>query len=704
MCRGAWKNDWPGMQRSLTAFAAAFSMMMVCVAPAHAQDAAGLPKAPVPYSQIRAKPVRAMVPLKPRPAPRDGPAAPVVVAEALDPVRLEAFLDGWMRQGMAREHVAGAALTIVQNGQVVLKKGYGFADVARRRPVDPDRTLFRIGSISKTFTWILLMRDVEAGRIRLDRPINLYLPENVRVRDEGRSRDIMVANLLDHTAGFEDRALGQLFEREPERVRPLDLYLRQERPRRVRSAGAVASYSNYAAALAGEAGAFMAGKTFERRIEDEITVPLGMSRTTFREPREPRRGLPAPMPDALRADVALGYGWRNAGFEPNAYEYIGQIAPAGSASSSAADMGRYMRMLLADGALDGTAIFGPTTARAFRTPMLAAPKGVNGWAHGFMTFDLPGGHRGYGHLGHTIAFQSNMTLVPALGLGVFVTTNSETGARLTDVLPSVILAEFRSRPEAPRKGSADLVKSAASFEGDYLTTRRAQGGLEGFAALIDGGVRVEVTRDGRLLTHRSGATRAWALEGPIRDGRFVATEGDERLAFRMVEGRAVSFRPATNSESLERAGFWNRPGTLALLASLTLAAAVATLAGSALRNRRELRQNQVQAQAGLVQNTQAILWLTALGGFALWARGANDPQAMMYNWPGPWAITASTCALVASALTLFTIASLPAVWQGGRRVDSWSSLRKTAFTATVAIYAALGLVLALNGGLSPWSG
>ena len=694
------------MQRSLTALAAALAAMMVCAAPALSQDAAttGLPKAPVPYTQIRAKPVRSQSVAAPRPASGIASATPAPVAEPLDPVRLEAFIDGWMSEGMAREHVAGAAVTIVQNGQVVLKKGYGYADVARRRPVDPNRTLFRIGSISKTFTWILLMRDVEAGRIRLDRPINLYLPEKLRVRDEGRSRDIMVANLVAHTAGFEDRALGQLFERDPARVRPLDLYLRQERPRRVRSAGAVASYSDYGAALVGEAGAFMAGKTFERRVEDEITVPLGMARTTFREPRAPVRGLPAPMPAALWADVSQGYGWRNAGFEPNAREFIGQVAPAGSASSSAADMGRYMRMLLADGSLDGITVFGPTAAKAFRTPMLAAPEGINGWAHGFMVFDLPGGHRGYGHLGHTITFQSNMTLVPALGLGIFVTTNSETGDRLADVLPSVILAEFRADPSGPRSGSAALSGSAASFKGDYLSTRRAQGGLEGFVGLVGGGVRVGATRDGRLLILRSGETKAWVPGGPIGEGRFLATEGYERLAFRMVEGRAVSFRPANNSEALERAGFWQRSGTLSVLAGLTLFAAIATLAGSALRNRRELRQNQVQAQAALVQNTQAVLWLGAIGGFALWARSAGDPQALMYDWPGPWMISASTCALVASALTLVTIASLPAVWQGGRRVDSWSVLRKLAFTTTVAIYVTLGVVLAFSGALQPWSG
>src|SRR5206468_1934619 len=231
---------------------------------------------------------------------------------------------------MQRNHIAGVTVSVVQNGQVVLKKGYGFAGLNPQRAVDPDRTLFRVGSISKTFTWIALMKEVEAGRIRLNQPVNLYLPEKVQVRDQGFDQPVRVANLMDHSAGFEDRALGQLFERNFDRVRPLDLYLRQERPKRVHAPGAVSSYSNYGAALAGEAAAYAAGWPFERLVEDEIINPLGMGHTTFREPHPAKAGLPGPMPAALAADVSDGYRWTPTGFERRDYEFIGHAAPAGA--------------------------------------------------------------------------------------------------------------------------------------------------------------------------------------------------------------------------------------------------------------------------------------------------------------------------------------------------------------------------------------
>lgn len=677
-------------------FAATHAQAPPAVTDAPAPTAAPAPTPQPPPAATAARPTPAAA------APHSAATPPAASAPPLDPVRLEAFLDGWINDAMAREHIAGAAVSVVQNGQVVLKKGYGFADLKARKPVDPDRTLFRIGSISKTFTWILLMKEVEAGRIRLDRPINLYLPERLRL--PGQSREIMVANLLDHSAGFEDRALGQLFENDPRKVRPLALYLRQERPGRVRPPGQLSSYSNYGAALAGEAVAFVSGKTFESRVETEIARPLGMSRTTFREPRPERRGLPGAMPRALWRDVAQGYGWRDARFDRNDYEYIGQVAPAGSASSTAGDMARYMLMLLGDGSWSGVTVFGPRAAQAFRTPLQKTPPGINGWAHGFMIFDLPGGRPGYGHLGHTIAFKSNMTLVPSLGLGVFVTTNSETGDGLADKLPAALVAHFYARPQTfPRPGSAELARRGELFDGYYLTTRRAYGGLEGFVRLLNGGVEVTVTPDGRLITSSQEETRAWVPDGPLDQGLFVSSVGHERLAFRTQDGRAASFRMADNSQSFERTSFWRRPDVLAGLAGLVGLAAIATLFGLVLRSRRELRQNATQARAAWVQNIQAGLWLAALILFGFWAAGATNMQAIMYRWPGPLLITASAAALVAAALTLATIAALPAVWQGGRRVDSWTVVRKVFFTVTVLIYATFSVVLAMTGALEPWS-
>jgi CubicO group peptidase (beta-lactamase class C family) len=739
------------MRSTVFAAVAALALLLLPQAGALAQDdAPALPKRPVPYARLSPKPAKpkaqpaaagAATPANPdadspAPAPRGEtpspaaatpappvrpappPSAPVAVAPAppaptarlaagqpLPPAELEAFVDGVLKDAMAREHIAGATVSVVQNGQVVLKKGYGFAGLAPNRAVDPDRTLFRVGSISKTFTWIALMKEVEAGRMRLNQPINLYLPEKVQVKDQGFDQPVRVQNLMDHSTGFEDRALGQLFERDYDRVRPLDLYLRQERPKRVHAPGVVSSYSNYAAALAGEAVTYTSGRPYERLIEDEILNPLGMVHTTFREPHPPKAGLPAPMPARLVGDVSDGYRWTPIGFQRRDYEFTGQIAPAGAASSTAGDMARYMLMQLGGGQLAGAQIYGPITAQAFRTPLRKTPEGVNGWAHGFMVFDLPGGHRGYGHGGATLSFFSNMVVVPDLNLGVFVSTNTDTGRPLVNRLPDRIVQHFYAAADPfPRPGAPDLAQRAHDFAGYYLTTRRAYSGLEGFVDQLNGGATVDVTRDGRLVTSIGGEVKTWTPEGEPDEGRFIASQGAERLAFDLAGGPARAFHLANGTQVLERMPFWRQPNALAILAALSASAALATLAGVVVRNRREFRENQIQTRASLVQNIQAVLWLVAFALFGLWASKTGDAAQIMYRWPGALMIMASACALVAAGLTITTLVALPAIWRGGRRVDSWTHLRKAFFSVTVLTYAAFSIDLGLWGALSPWSG
>jgi len=674
-------------------------------AAATAPNATPSPPAPSAASPA-ASPTPSAALAHPTPAPVQ-PGARLAAGQPLPPAELQAFVDGWVRAGMARDHIAGVTVSVVQNGQVILKKGYGFASLSPERPVDAERTLFRIGSISKTFTWIALMKEVEAGRIRLDQPVNTYLPPALQVRDDGFSQPIRVINLMDHSPGFEDRALGHLFENEINRVRPLDVYLRQERPKRVRPPGMLSSYSNYGAALAGAAAANTARQPYERLIEAEILVPARLAHTTFREKHPPRGGLPHPMRADLASDVSDGFRWRAGAFQRQPYEFIGHAAPAGAASSTAGDMARYMLLLLANGSLEGATVFGPETARAFRTPIQPTPPGINGWAHGFVIQIQPGGHLSYGHDGGTLSFFSNMTVIPDLNLGVFISTNTEGGGQLSGRFAADLVREFYVAPQPfQRAGSPELAAYREAFRGHYVSTRRAYSGLEKFVMLVGpAGVDVDVTPDGKLLLASFGQVASFTPEGPLPSGRFIGLQDDARLAFKLQDGQAVSFVGGENAATFERVSGWKKPATFAVFAALAAGAAVATLLGMIFRSRRDLRESSIQTRASIVQNIQAALWLLALVLFGLFfARAISDIPWVMYGWPSPLIILASACALVAAVLTLVTAAALPAVWSGGRRVESWSYPRKLAFTMTVLVYAAFSVMLALWGALTPWSG
>jgi len=158
------------------------------------------------------------------------------------------------------------------------------------------------------------------------------------------------------------------------------------------------------------------------------------------------------------------------------------------------------------------------------------------------------------------------------------------------------------------------------------------------------------------------------------------------------------------TQLFERVSLWRTPAALGLVTGLSLAAAVITLIGVPLRHRRERRESHIQSRAGLLQAIQAALWIGAAGLFATWAWRASDPARLVFDWPGALLVTASACALVAAALTVTTLVALPSVWRGGRRVDSWTPLRKLAYSLTAILYAVFSVLLAEAGALSPWGG
>jgi CubicO group peptidase (beta-lactamase class C family) len=674
-----------------------------------AQDAApATPSAPIPYAPApKARPKAPPRPVaRPSAVPAATPPAPAanVVAPVapIDPAQLEAFVDGVVTTSMARDHIAGVTVSIVQNGQVVLKKGYGFDRLgANPRRVDPDRTLFRLASISKTFTWISVMRQVEAGRMRLDAPINLYLPESVRVPDQGFAKEIRVIDLMNHRPGFEDRAFGQLFEKDAARVRPILTWLRQERPRREWDPGTVPAYSNYGSALAGVAAARQVNKPFEQMIEQEITGPLAMTRTTFRDRYPPRPDLPAPMPANLAGDVSEGFFWTGTRFTPRPYEYVSQAAPAGAVSSTAGDMARYMTMLLNGGTLDGQTIFNPQTSAGFRRVSDRAAPGAGGFAHGFMEFRLPGNRLGYGHGGATLSFMSNMVVIPDLGLGVFISTNTETGYDLEATLPGRIVQRFYGPPAPAPRVSQWLKDNRGAFAGQYLSSRRAFHGMEKFIGLFNGRVTAKVDGQGQLvLTGFDGASIWTPLD---TEGRFQSASDSRVIVFTMQNGRATGFYDSLASRYSKRLDVFGGDGWLVWSAILAGLAAIATLVGAVLRLWQNLRQTTVQARASLIQTIQAVLWLIMIGAFALWFGKVGDVAAIFFDWPGPLLIIASSCGLVAALLSVVVVVLTPFVWQGGRRVDSFTQGRKLRFTWTAAVFLLFSVVLAFWGAIFPWA-
>src|SRR3546814_20365999 len=125
-------------------------------------------KAMIGLAAFAALPLAAQGPV-PAPAVKKAEAAApasktTVAAASLDPKDLEAWMDGYLPYALERGRIPGAVVVVVRGGEVVLEKGYGYSDVAKRAPVSPETTLFRPGSVSTLFTWTAVMPQVEAGK------------------------------------------------------------------------------------------------------------------------------------------------------------------------------------------------------------------------------------------------------------------------------------------------------------------------------------------------------------------------------------------------------------------------------------------------------------------------------------------------------------------------------------------------------------
>ena len=151
-----------------------------------------------------------------------GPAA--AQARGLrDSAEVEAFIDGTMAVWLRDKHIAGVTVSVVKGGALFFAKGYGYADVATKKPVDPAKTMFRIGSISKLFTWTAVMQLVEQGKLDLGRDVNEYLDFKIPATFP---EPITLKSILTHTAGFEEDG-RDLFTEDP-------AHHRQDRKRHLR--------------------------------------------------------------------------------------------------------------------------------------------------------------------------------------------------------------------------------------------------------------------------------------------------------------------------------------------------------------------------------------------------------------------------------------------------------------------------------------
>src|SRR6267154_4861267 len=411
------------------------------------------------------------------------PLPELALARELTKPDLEAFLDALIPAQLQNRDIAGAVVSVVKDGRILLAKGYGYSDFAAKKLVVADKTLFRPGSISKVFTATAVMQLVEQGKLDLDRDVNGYLDFEI---PKTYPEPVTLRQLLTHTGGFEE-TLKNLFVAYESDIKPLRTYLVNEMPARIFPPGKIPSYSNYGFMLAGYIVERVSGEKFERYVENHILKPLGMNNSTFDQP----------LPPQLVPQMSKGY--LSASKKPRDFEWV-QAAPAGALTTTASAMTRFMLAFLQDGAVDGVSILKPETVRQMETRQFEFDPMLTGLGITFMEY-LIDPVRFIAHGGDTAYFHSDMILVPDAHLGYFLSYNSlgkDVGGGRGEVLRTFANRYFSSAGQPKVDVDRNTAKSdARAVSGLYDGTRRAETTLLKILALV-GQFKVSSDKEGVL--------------------------------------------------------------------------------------------------------------------------------------------------------------------------------------------------------------
>jgi CubicO group peptidase (beta-lactamase class C family) len=381
---------------------------------------------------------------------------------------LEGFVDGLMSAHLQREGIPGAVISVVHNNRTILSKGYGFADLENQKRVNADKTLFRIGSVSKLFTWTAVMQLYQRGMIDLDKNINDYLAD-ISVPDGG-SNPITMRHLMSHTPGFEDGALGFLIFNDPEHLITQKAFIQRymHYHKRVHEPGTTPSYSNFGVALAGQIVEQVSGMPFDDYVEKNIFEPLQMHQTTFRES----------LGGEQDNNVSKGYVKKNGVNYAQDFEYLHHLGPAGSVSATASEMAHFMMTHLNGGVFYGSRILSEKTNRLMHSTLYKVDQRLNGMAYGFMQGES-NGYKTLMHGGGTLWFSSLLVLVPEKNLGVFVSFNSVDKHKIrTGIVDSIVKRYFGSADSNNMIGLGAVSPDLNQFSGYYRNTRRSYHRLE----------------------------------------------------------------------------------------------------------------------------------------------------------------------------------------------------------------------------------
>ncbi|PAY22092.1 serine hydrolase [Dietzia natronolimnaea] len=566
-------------------------------------------------------------PAEPPPTPLPSPPAVAtdLTGSGLTRADVDAWLDGTIPSALESGRIAGASVAVVHDGELLTARGFGEADVSTGTAVDPARTLFRVGSVSKTVTATAVMQLVDRGEVDLDTDVDHYTG-----LDLPHDHPVTLRHLLSHTPGYEERAAGLFLP--PGQAVDLRRSLAQDPPAQVYEPGTTPAYSNYGMALAGYVVEAVSGMPFEDYVGQNILTPLGMTSSSFAQP----------LPDHLAQEVSQGYPTSDEATID--FEVVG-VPPAGSMSATATDMARFMLAHLGHpvggsaGTGGDTAILSDEALQLMREPALdAASLGAlaSGPRMGLGWFDESrNGRAVVGHGGDTLAFHSHLQLWPDDDTGVFLSVNSTGADAAALALREDLLDGFADRyfpaddatpvavdPAARADHARALAGTYESTRGFHTTFLTLVGPLQPIRATVVDGDRVRFSPGVGIRSTVYEEVEPWVYQ-EVDGHRVLAVRTDDDGGVQLIgHDSAMSLTPVTPARAVALPGLVGG-GVVLLLTVLAwpAGALVRLVRARRVRVRRDVRpaDGAPVGPARVPRLVTRLAALAAVSGSATWA-------------------------------------------------------------------------------------
>jgi CubicO group peptidase (beta-lactamase class C family) len=421
------------------------------------------------------------------------------------------LLDAWTAYTLAQQRTPGLAITVVHGDGPVWSRAFGVADAEAKTRATP-QTLFRIGSITKTFTALAVLQLHQDGKLRLDDRVRDHVAKSAMHAAHAGVLDVTIRELLTHSSGLQRDLPGTRWT-EPRFPAQIPDHFSATYP-----SASQWKYSNAGYALLGEVVAAAGGEPWARHVERRILAPLGMSSTVV-------------APDADDARIATGHSRASPGdpFARAPHMDYGVVGPAASMASTIQDMARWLAFHLGDGG----AVLGAKALREMHRPQWLFDDWQSAWSLGMRVRRVDGQVR-IGHPGAAPGFAAMMEVVPALKLGVVALTNADDGnPGLYCDYALQLLAPIAARIAA--RAAPALRAEWERYCGFY---RSESGTMAMFVAALDG----------QLVMVAPGAANPYAartiLEGTEEPHTFIMRAGGGFATLAFGERLTFSVDPA----------------------------------------------------------------------------------------------------------------------------------------------------------------